>query len=909
MKDADRAINALRGLGDVGEQALAKLTTSAPRAGAAFEASTATVTRSSGQMRAAIGQVGFQVQDLVVQLQAGTPVLTAFVQQGSQIAGAFGPVGAIIGTVGSVLGIAAGALLGFNREAEAAKPVLDGVVKSFGAASQEADKYAKALEGATGAQRAFAQAAAARDLGTARGDVGAATGDIVQAVIDQFREQNPGRYSELRPRIRDLSASLRTAISAGKTDEVQKLLNDSGILDTPDGFALAQRALELATTIQTLEGVASGEAGVRAAVSSGLPPGGMRTGFYGGGSGGGRTSGNPAAPAGVPPARTASSAATLADQARRDAEQIARAREEAAARLQAGQIALYEAQAEETGKAYAAKWNESLAAEQQANAQAQVDILAEPARQAAREIQNALAGAIYDGLNGQIKTIGDFFTTFKNIALQTVSQVAAAAILTPGAIFGGGAAVPAAGGVAEAGGAGGGGIGALLGLGGLLGGGGATLAEAFPSLFGAGGASLTALGGGGAGALAGFGGASLAGIAGSAGLGFLGGSLIAPALGLNGLGGGIGGGLGAGLGFVVGGPLGALVGGGLGTVGGGFLGNAFGLGGDGSAERNNNFQYDIDLASGDTSGSNTKPDQRNVDIVQQLTGRVQGLLEALRDMGGTTTGSLNIQSGNRSGLTLDGVRYDNAEDLQLDAFRQIVLATTGLDPRVATAAGRSQATDAQEFIGDLQFAENFDRLTRTTGDLTFAAEELIKGFEEAAAKAVELGLSVEELTTAQDEQLREQARDIQMGFRAQVESAFGYVDSLTAFRDQLRLGRGSGRQQLGTARSQFEEIAAAAQAGDLDAIDRLQGAASSYLAAGQNVYASGQGFQQIRQTVEAVLNAVIGQGRNAERDLLAGIAEDQNTVADLTARFTKLQEDVLAAVKTLNTTMQRSLAT
>lgn len=44
-------------------------------------------------------QVGFQVQDMVVQLQAGTSAFVAIGQQGSQLAGAFGPGGAVLGAV------------------------------------------------------------------------------------------------------------------------------------------------------------------------------------------------------------------------------------------------------------------------------------------------------------------------------------------------------------------------------------------------------------------------------------------------------------------------------------------------------------------------------------------------------------------------------------------------------------------------------------------------------------------------------------------------------------------------------------------------------------------------------------------------------------------------------------------
>lgn len=44
-------------------------------------------------------QVGFQVQDMVVQLQSGTSAFVAIGQQGSQLAGAFGPGGAVLGAV------------------------------------------------------------------------------------------------------------------------------------------------------------------------------------------------------------------------------------------------------------------------------------------------------------------------------------------------------------------------------------------------------------------------------------------------------------------------------------------------------------------------------------------------------------------------------------------------------------------------------------------------------------------------------------------------------------------------------------------------------------------------------------------------------------------------------------------
>lgn len=51
------------------------------------------------KFRNAAGQVGFQVQDMVVQLESGTSAFVAIGQQGSQLAGAFGPGGAVLGAV------------------------------------------------------------------------------------------------------------------------------------------------------------------------------------------------------------------------------------------------------------------------------------------------------------------------------------------------------------------------------------------------------------------------------------------------------------------------------------------------------------------------------------------------------------------------------------------------------------------------------------------------------------------------------------------------------------------------------------------------------------------------------------------------------------------------------------------
>lgn len=63
-------------------------------------------TKAGGSFRSQFQQAGYQIQDFIVQVQGGQSALVAFSQQGSQLAGAFGPGGAMVGALialGSVL--------------------------------------------------------------------------------------------------------------------------------------------------------------------------------------------------------------------------------------------------------------------------------------------------------------------------------------------------------------------------------------------------------------------------------------------------------------------------------------------------------------------------------------------------------------------------------------------------------------------------------------------------------------------------------------------------------------------------------------------------------------------------------------------------------------------------------------
>ena len=112
-----------------------------------------------------IGQAGYQVQDFAVQVASGQSALTAFVQQGSQLAGIFGPTGIIVGAALAVGGIAAQFLF-MGESAEQANKKIEEGFKANQRAGQELTSVIQALsaELLTAAQRAGRLADAQRNV-------------------------------------------------------------------------------------------------------------------------------------------------------------------------------------------------------------------------------------------------------------------------------------------------------------------------------------------------------------------------------------------------------------------------------------------------------------------------------------------------------------------------------------------------------------------------------------------------------------------------------------------------------------------------------------------------------------------------------------------------------------------------
>ena len=99
------------------EQSAKQLDDFATSAGKADKASDAlgnTTQKQTAKLRGfgtGAQQVGYQVQDMIVQIQGGTSAFVAIGQQGSQLAGAFGPGGALIGVVIALGAAVAGTLV------------------------------------------------------------------------------------------------------------------------------------------------------------------------------------------------------------------------------------------------------------------------------------------------------------------------------------------------------------------------------------------------------------------------------------------------------------------------------------------------------------------------------------------------------------------------------------------------------------------------------------------------------------------------------------------------------------------------------------------------------------------------------------------------------------------------------
>ena len=110
-----------------------------------MRSSTETAGKGLGNMRGIMQQAGYQIGDFVVQVQSGQNALVAFSQQGSQLAGAFGPVGAVVGVVLTLASIIGGQLIANMGGAVNKSKELDNSIASLNQIMDTGTQGAKAF--------------------------------------------------------------------------------------------------------------------------------------------------------------------------------------------------------------------------------------------------------------------------------------------------------------------------------------------------------------------------------------------------------------------------------------------------------------------------------------------------------------------------------------------------------------------------------------------------------------------------------------------------------------------------------------------------------------------------------------------------------------------------------------------
>lgn len=106
--------------------------------------------KGTGSWKSSMQQAGYQVQDFIIQVQGGQSALVAFAQQGSQLAGAFGPGGAIVGSIIALSSVLAGVLItslnggknAMNALKDAAEAMDKVINVSINGVAALSDKYA-----------------------------------------------------------------------------------------------------------------------------------------------------------------------------------------------------------------------------------------------------------------------------------------------------------------------------------------------------------------------------------------------------------------------------------------------------------------------------------------------------------------------------------------------------------------------------------------------------------------------------------------------------------------------------------------------------------------------------------------------------------------------------------------------
>lgn len=306
VEEASRQLTALGRTSEQVDTAIARMTGDV---GKTNKAMSDAARGGFGQFRNAAQQTGYQVQDMVVQLQSGTSAFVAIGQQGSQLAGAFGPGGAVLGAVialaaavGGVLykslGIAGADMDDLKKRANdlstSFQITKNGALElsdSFVQAANSADglsqnmvkllrlqvdenlrKTKKAIDDQRTAWEGNSVAAQTsittfNDLSSAGVDVSSAIANIGSAAPDvqaklgnlnQFLDDQASKYGVNKQLIIDVLSAERDYANSGTPEAYQKVANakgavaDAAVKNKDEALGEAKAAQQLSVDLETL---------------------------------------------------------------------------------------------------------------------------------------------------------------------------------------------------------------------------------------------------------------------------------------------------------------------------------------------------------------------------------------------------------------------------------------------------------------------------------------------------------------------------------------------------------------------------------------------------------------------------------------------------------------------------------
>ncbi|HEX7007826.1 MAG TPA: hypothetical protein VF274_11840, partial [Alphaproteobacteria bacterium] len=541
---------------------------------------------------------------------------------------------------------------------------------------------------------------------------------------------------------------------------------------------------------------------------------------------------------------------------------------------------------------------QDLAQKQMREAERLQDLLTEPFKEAVRSIQNLFADTFEQLFSGELRKWEDFAGSIKKIFTRMLAQIAAAAVFQPllgGMLAPGGQVATGPGGL-------------LVGGGAASSGGGGLMQLSVPALLGN---------------------ANFLGMLGAVGGNMALNAILGDRGPISTVGSFLGGVAGAAFG-----PLGLVGGSVLGNLVGGLFGGKKSVGPTGAADlRFRDGQFVMGGAGGDNGFDPSG-----------LASQVSEVAKALNDLMAryNLTVAAGTVGGPRFGIAAgDMLRFGYAaspEQLIANVLRSGALQGQGT---AGTILANTRAADLETLIQQLEFGKLYDELVKVPPVLTQVEAQvktMTDQFTAAKDQAAQLGLSVAALDQAlagriaqmrdqfnkqvgdailalldpeaaalkQLEDQYEQRRKDAIALGAdlvQIERLYGLEraklieeqnrainDSVKGLIDDLTMGPAAGlsaRDRLTAVQQRFFEVEAKALAGDRGAQGEFESIARQYLEAGQAVFATSSGFQDIRSRVLASAQAILGLN-----DPSAGFAAaNDNVVAELRESRTQSAND------------------